>query len=67
MLQKGDVAQARALIEQALLATPDEPILNYHLAAVLARLGRRVEAVEKLNQALTSAFRFHGRENAAHC
>ena len=47
-----DFDGARGWLSAARNAAPDEPRIRYHLAAVLARLGRTPEAVNELRAAL---------------
>jgi len=60
----GDLGQARGLIEQALAAAPDADVLNYHMGAVLLKLGQRDAAREKLKKALDGSGDYLGRGEA---
>lgn len=42
--ERGDFAAAERLFREALRGAPDEPLLHYHLAVVLTRLGQWKEA-----------------------
>lgn len=48
----GKGERALQLLRDARLRAPDNPDIRYHLAAVLARAGRKAEAREELNAAL---------------
>ena len=49
---KGDFAAAEHLFRDALRLAPDEPLLHYHLAVVLTRLGQWKEAREAYERTL---------------
>jgi clan AA aspartic protease (TIGR02281 family) len=50
--ERGDYAAAERLFREALRATPEEPLLHYHLAVVLTRLGQWKEAKEAYERTL---------------
>jgi tetratricopeptide (TPR) repeat protein len=60
----GDYVQARGLIEQALAASPEADVLNYHMAAALMKLGQKDAAGEKLKKALNGKDDYPGRREA---
>jgi tetratricopeptide (TPR) repeat protein len=62
--KQGNVPMARQILEDALTKAPDDPVLNYHLGAVLVENGSRIEARERLSAALTGDQVFVGRQAA---
>ena len=50
--ERGDFATAERLFREAIRVTPEEPLLHYHLAVVLTRLGQWKEAKEAYERAL---------------
>ena len=60
----GEFSQAHGLIGQALAAAPNSDVLNYHMGAVLLKLGQKDEALEKLRKALEGAEEYPGRGDA---
>ena len=50
--QRGDYAEAERLFSQALVRTPNDPLLHYHRGAALTRLGRLREASTAYETAL---------------
>jgi predicted Zn-dependent protease len=60
----GNLPRALDLLEQAVAASPDVPVINYHLGRVLFESGRRSEAQTQLEKALKNAETFPGREAA---
>lgn len=63
-LKMGEKASALAMIEEAQQKSPDNPVLNYHLGVVLAESDRKVEAIQHLENALSSGRPFPGEEVA---
>lgn len=64
LFQVGQNDRALQLLRDARLRSPGEPVIRYHLAAVLAKSGRTGEAREELQAALARAPRFEGFEQA---
>lgn len=60
----GKGERALQLLREARLRAPDEPEIRYHLAAVLAKAGRKGEAREELNAALRPGVSFASVEDA---
>ena len=60
----GKDERALQLLREARLRAPDEPEIRYHLAAVLAKAGRKGEAREELNAALRPSVSFASLEDA---
>jgi len=60
----GNGERALQLLREARLRAPDEPVIRYHLAAVLAKAGRKSEAKEELNAALRNNVSFASAEDA---
>ncbi len=58
LLQNGDTDRALQLLREARLRLPDHPEIRYHLAVVLAKTGRSIEARDELNAALRSGADF---------
>lgn len=52
LFQNGQTERALQLLRDARLRRPDNPDIRYHLAVVLAKTGRTVEAREELTSAL---------------
>jgi clan AA aspartic protease (TIGR02281 family) len=50
--ERGDFATAERLFREAIRAAPEEPLLHYHLAVVLTRLGQWKEAKEAYERTL---------------
>jgi clan AA aspartic protease (TIGR02281 family) len=53
--ERGDLAAAERLFREAIRATPHEPLLHYHLAVVLTRLGQWKGAKEAYERTLALA------------
>lgn len=49
---QGDLERAVTLIRQAVGMNPDDPTIRYHLGAVLAKAGKKEDAVKELRRAL---------------
>jgi clan AA aspartic protease (TIGR02281 family) len=49
---RGDLADAERLFREAIRGAPEEPLLHYHLAVVLTRLGQWKEAKEAYERTL---------------
>ena len=60
----GDFNLAYDFIEAALNKSPEDPVHNYHMGAVLFSSGKLNEAWEKLKNALSANESFSGREDA---
>lgn len=60
----GNGERALQLLREARLRAPDIPEIRYHLAAVLAKAGRKSEAREELNTALRTGVNFASSEDA---
>jgi cellulose synthase operon protein C len=60
----GQSDRALQLLRDARLRRPGEPVIRYHLAAVLAKTGRTAEAKAELHAALAAAPQFEGSEEA---
>lgn len=56
--------RALQLLREARLRAPDNPDIRYHLAAVLAKAGRKAEAREELNAALKTGLSFASATDA---
>lgn len=63
-LQTGNLDRAMVLLRDARLRRPDSAEIRYHLAAALAKAGRKVEARDELEAALRSQPDFDGRREA---
>ncbi len=63
-LQSGDVDGAIALLRDARLRAPENPVIRYHLAAALAKSGRKGEAKAELAVALAGQPDFPGLAQA---
>lgn len=64
LFQSGQVDRALQLLRDARLREPGNPEIKYHLAAVLAKTGRKTEAREELEAALKVSSRFEGASDA---
>jgi putative PEP-CTERM system TPR-repeat lipoprotein len=62
--RQGQVDRGLALLRDARLRDSTDPEIRYHLAAALARSGRRTEAREEVAQALKISASFPGIEDA---
>lgn len=62
--QVGQPERALQLLRDARLRAPEQPVIHYHLGAVLIKAGRKAEAEQELNLALASPAGFDGREQA---
>jgi Flp pilus assembly protein TadD len=62
--KQGNPDQAQQVMEIAMAKVLEEPALNYHMGAILAKSGQVIEAREKLMAALANESRFPGREAA---
>lgn len=60
----GNGERALQLLREARLRAPDVPEIRYHLAAVLAKAGRKGEAKEELNAALRTNVTFASANDA---
>lgn len=60
----GDYQRALPIMQQALNAAPNEPIIQYHLAMAYLGSNDKANAARYLEQALGSDKTFHGREEA---
>jgi len=65
LFQEGKDVEALQLLRDARLRAPENGRIRYHLAAVLAKAGRKTEAREELEAALKNARGFDGAEEAA--
>lgn len=63
--QAGQTDRALQLLRDARLRDPGNPEIRYHLAVVLAQTGRKTEAREELEAALTSGAVFESSADAA--
>lgn len=63
-LQLGDVDGAIALLRDARLRAPENPLIRYHLASALAKSGRKGEAKAELATALAGTPNFPGLAQA---
>ena len=52
LFQSGQMDRALQLLRDARLREPGNPVVRYHLAAVLAQLGRKIEARDEAEAAL---------------
>lgn len=64
LFQQGQLDRALALLRDARLRNSADPEIRYHLAAALAKTGRKAEAREEIAQALRSNVAFTGVEDA---
>jgi tetratricopeptide (TPR) repeat protein len=62
--QMGDYPKAQGLIEQAVAAAPDSPILNYHLGMTFYKIDQIEDARKSLEKALEGDEDFYGRPEA---
>ena len=62
--KQGNLPMARQILEEALAKAPQDAVLNYHMGAVLAKSGDRLDARERLSAALAGDDRFPGRKEA---
>ncbi|HVK99302.1 MAG TPA: tetratricopeptide repeat protein, partial [Dongiaceae bacterium] len=60
----GDYQRALPIIQQALRASPDDPVIQYHLAMAYLGSSDRANATLYLEKALGSDKKFHGRDEA---
>lgn len=63
--KNGQADRALQLLRDARLRDPNNPAIRYHLAAVLAKAGRKAEARTELNAALKQGIQFDDAANAA--
>ncbi|HQP30660.1 MAG TPA: tetratricopeptide repeat protein, partial [Deltaproteobacteria bacterium] len=63
-LKKGLYANAQAQFSSALEHTPNDPMINYHMALALAQQGRQKDAVGFLKKALSTEEKFSERDAA---
>ena len=64
LFRQGQVDRGLALLRDARLRDSTDPEIRYHLAAALAKSGRRTEAREEVAQALKGGASFAGIEDA---
>jgi putative PEP-CTERM system TPR-repeat lipoprotein len=64
LFRQGQVDRGLALLRDARLRDSTDPEIRYHLAAALAKSGRRTEASEEVAQALKGGASFAGIEDA---
>lgn len=64
LFQAGDIDRALLLLRDARLREPGNPEIRYHLAAVLAKTGRKDEAREELEAALKAGRNFEDAADA---
>jgi cellulose synthase operon protein C len=64
LFRQGQVDRGLALLRDARLRDSTDPEIRYHLAAALAKSGRRTEAREEVAQALKISASFEGIEDA---
>jgi putative PEP-CTERM system TPR-repeat lipoprotein len=64
LFQNGQMDRALQQLRDARLRDPSQPVIRYHLAAVLAKTGRASEAKDELKQALAGNARFEGVDDA---
>ncbi len=64
LFQAGDTDRALLLLRDARLREPGNPEIRYHLAAVLAKTGRKGEAREELEAALKAGRSFENAPDA---
>jgi predicted Zn-dependent protease len=60
----GHETDAVRLLKQATALEPDHPVLNYHLGAVLTKVGQPVDARMHLKKAVATGAQFDGLEEA---
>jgi tetratricopeptide (TPR) repeat protein len=64
LVESGRVADGLPVLEKAARAAPDQPDIQYHLAAARARAGRKEEALRSLESLLDQAPAFASRADA---
>ena len=64
LFHNGQSERALPLLRDARLRRPRDPVVRYHLAAVLAQSGRTSEARVEVTQALADVPRFEGSDDA---
>ncbi len=64
LFQANDIDRALLMLRDARLRDPGNPEIRYHLAAVLARTGRKGEARDELEAALKSGSAFESASDA---
>lgn len=64
LYRQGQVDRGLALLRDARLRNSTDPEIRYHLAAALAKSGRRTEAREEVAEALKISASFPGNEDA---
>jgi putative PEP-CTERM system TPR-repeat lipoprotein len=64
LFRQGQIDRGLALLRDARLRDSTDPEIRYHLAAALAKSGRRTEAREEVAQALNISASFPGVEDA---
>jgi tetratricopeptide (TPR) repeat protein len=62
--KKGETERALHLYEQLIAATPEDPVVNYHMGVVLEKSGDIDTAREKLQTATRGDAKFYGRDHA---
>ncbi|BBO92860.1 tetratricopeptide repeat protein [Desulfosarcina ovata] len=62
--KKGETEQALALYEKLIAAAPEDPLINYHMGAVLEKDGDIESARKRLKTATRGDTAFMGRERA---
>lgn len=62
--KRGDVDQAIAVLQKALLKAPDAPVINYHSGMAYLKKGRTQEATTHLSKAVRAKAKFLGLEEA---
>ncbi len=65
LFQNGQTDRALQMLRDARLRLPGNAEIHYHLGAVLAQTGRKVEAKEELEAALKTGNQFEGAADAA--
>lgn len=63
-VQQGDFKRGLALIQQAYSKQPDQPTIQYHLAAALAKGGERLKAQDELERLLSRGRKFPEEQEA---
>jgi cellulose synthase operon protein C len=64
VLEKGDAKAALTYLRPASHTLPDDPVVQYHLAAALKETGKSDEARAMLEKLLQSDAAFDGRDGA---
>jgi predicted Zn-dependent protease len=64
MVQKGDVANGIKFLQLAANASPNSPDIQYHFAAALDAVGKKVDATDLLKKTLASGKDFDGKKDA---